>query len=305
MEELRFSIDEQKYDHRHGKRLTLVGWYVSPLDQKMEFRLLGDGDVLTLPDPQRYERPDVINALGREPGEFLPGFTLEITDADKLAEQYASVEVLLTDGASSTVIWKKTKEELREFLRESLIEYHIDREEILYDTMLEIQGWVMDQRGQAEVLFLNEDESVIPCRISRGRRPDVVERRSLDKEYKNQEIGFRISASLMDISRKKALLCFQGSAGKKTYEIDLQKLRKEMNPGGFWGRFRKKTAQGREAYESWFQKHSVSRREIFLQKRTKFTKKPLISIVIPLYCTPLPYLKDLVDSIRKQTYGNW
>ena len=151
MEELRFSIDEQKYDHRHGKRLTLVGWYVSPLDQKMEFRLLGDGDVLTLPDPQRYERPDVINALGREQGEFLPGFTLEITDADKLAEQYASVEVLLTDGKSTVVIWKKTKEELREFLRESLIEYHIDREEILYDTMLEIQGWVIDQIGVSPV----------------------------------------------------------------------------------------------------------------------------------------------------------
>lgn len=305
MEELRFSIDEQKYDHRHGKRLTLVGWYVSPLDQKMEFRLLGDGDVLTLPDPQRYERPDVINALGREPGEFLPGFTLEITDADKLAEQYASVEVLLTDGKSSVVIWKKTKEELREFLRESLIEYHIDREEILYDTMLEIQGWVIDQIGEGSVLFLNEDKSPVPCRISHGRRPDVVERRSLDEEYKNQEIGFRISVSLKDISGKKALLCFQGSAGTKTYEIDLKKLRKEMNPGGFLGRFRKKSAQGRGDYESWLRKHSVSRREMLLQKHVKFPKKPLISIVIPLYCTPLPYLKELIDSIRKQTYKNW
>ena len=32
---------------------------------------------------------------------------------------------------------------------------------------------------------------------------------------------------------------------------------------------------------------------------------PLVSIVIPLYCTPLPYLKELIDSVRKQTYRNW
>ena len=27
--------------------------------------------------------------------------------------------------------------------------------------------------------------------------------------------------------------------------------------------------------------------------------------MIPLYCTPLPYLKELIESVRKQTYGNW
>ncbi len=27
--------------------------------------------------------------------------------------------------------------------------------------------------------------------------------------------------------------------------------------------------------------------------------------MIPLYCTPTPYLKELIDSVRAQSYTNW
>ncbi len=33
-------------------------------------------------------------------------------------------------------------------------------------------------------------------------------------------------------------------------------------------------------------------------RHTHFEQNPLISIVIPLYCTPTPYLKELIDSVR-------
>ena len=90
--------------------------------------------------------------------------------------------------------------------------------------------------GETEITALNQDGSPIACRISRGRRPDVVERCSLDESYKNQEIGFRISASLDEISGKKILLKFTGSSVEKIYEIDVQKLRKEQKPKGFFNR---------------------------------------------------------------------
>lgn len=41
------------------------------------------------------------------------------------------------------------------------------------------------------------------------------------------------------------------------------------------------------------------------QRHTHFEQNPLISIVIPLYCTPTPYLKELIDSVRAQSYTNW
>lgn len=163
----------------------------------------------------------------------------------------------------------------------------------------------MDQRGETEITALNQDGSPFACRISRGRRPDVVERCSLDESYKNQEIGFRISASLDEISGKKILLKFTGSSVEKIYEIDVQKLRKEQKPKGFFNRLLNRQENTQGDYEQWLKRHSLNRRQAWKQKHTSFDRKPLISIVIPLYCTPLPYLKELIESIRKQTYGNW
>ena len=202
-------------------------------------------------------------------------------------------------------MWKKSADELKSFLKQSLLEYHLDRVEILYDTMLEIQGWAVDQRGDTELAAVNEDGSSVACRMSRGRRPDVVERCGLDEIYKNQEIGFRISVSLDEISGKKILLKFTGSSVEKIYEIDVQKLRKEKKPKGFFNRILNRQESTRGDYEQWLKRHSLNRRQAWKQKHTSFVRKPLISIVIPLYCTPLPYLKELIESIRKQTYGNW
>ena len=42
MEELRFSIDEEKYDDRHGQVLSLGGWYAGSDRQEMSFCLVGD-----------------------------------------------------------------------------------------------------------------------------------------------------------------------------------------------------------------------------------------------------------------------
>ena len=61
---------------------------------------------------------------------------------------------------------KKSADELKSFLNQSLLEYHLDRVEILYDTMLEIQGWAVDQRGETEIAALNQDGSPFACRIS-------------------------------------------------------------------------------------------------------------------------------------------
>ena len=72
MEELRFSIDEEKYDDRHGQVLSLGGWYAGSDRQEMSFCLVGDGNQeLVLADPERYERSSCF--LQTEKNEFLCG----------------------------------------------------------------------------------------------------------------------------------------------------------------------------------------------------------------------------------------
>lgn len=301
-----FSIDEERYDDRHGHVLSLDGWYSHPDRKTYGFELLGDGyDTVELPEIQRRERPDVARALGCEFGDFLPGFTVQIPEVLKLAEKYQSLELFLRDGEERVSIWEISADELDELIKENLVEYHLDRVEILYDTMLEIQGWVVDQRGSVEVTVHQEDASLLDCRISRGRRPDVVERRNLDEEYKTQEIGFRISAALPEIKGGEIILHFCGDSVTKTYTIDIEELRKQNKPKGFLSRLFGKESVAEGGYEAWLARHKVDKRTLRRQKHSAFAQKPLISIVIPLYCTPLPYLKELLESVRRQSYENW
>lgn len=305
MEELRWSVDEQKYDDRDSHTLILDGWYADPRGREYTFVLYCDGTGTEIPVYERYERPDVARALEQFTGVSRPGFTVRIAHVWELAEKHQVLELFLENGEEKTSIWKMESDELRRFCEECLIEYHMDREEVLYDTMLEIEGWVLDQRGMAEVIAEDESGAALACKINRGRRPDVVERRNLDACYQGQEIGFRISADLQNITGKKLILRFRGDDLEKIHEIDIKKLRKENKSRGFWGRLTGYSHADPRDYEAWFKRHAVNLREVIKQRRTVFPYTPLISIVVPLYNTPLPYLKELIDSIRKQTYANW
>ena len=306
MEELCFSIDEERYDDRHGHILSLDGWYIHPEKKECGFVLLGDGyEKIDLPEIEHRERPDVLTALNTDCGEVLPGFTVHIPEVLKLMEKFGDLELFLTEGDNRISIWSINAENLHELVKESLVEFHLDRIEVLYGTMLEIQGWAVDQRGSVEVTVHKEDTSLLDCRITRGRRPDVVERRSLDDVYRSQEIGFRISAALPEIPGKKIILHFCGDSVTKTYDIDVETLRKEQKPKGFFHRLFHKEPEKTDDYEQWILKHRPDKKTLRKQKKTVFQKKPLISIVVPLYQTPEPYLRELIDSVKAQSYENW
>lgn len=57
-------------------------------------------------------------------------------------------------------------------------------------------------------------------------------------------------------------------------------------------------------YERWFEAHRASSEEIAMQRRSwrNWTYKPLISVVVVLYRTPLDYLKAMLDSLLAQSY---
>jgi len=49
----------------------------------------------------------------------------------------------------------------------------------------------------------------------------------------------------------------------------------------------------------------LSRSEKLSQKKTIFPKQIKISIITPLYNTPEKFLKEMIQSVKKQTYSNW
>lgn len=60
------------------------------------------------------------------------------------------------------------------------------------------------------------------------------------------------------------------------------------------------------AYNGWYrEKHEPTEEELETQRMTSFAYRPLISILVPIYETPERYLRDMIESVINQTYGNW
>lgn len=68
------------------------------------------------------------------------------------------------------------------------------------------------------------------------------------------------------------------------------------------------TGQGQikdKNYAVWYEKNKVSEEELEKQRNKEFPYMPLFSILVPVYNTPIPYLREMLDSVRNQTYQKW
>lgn len=58
-------------------------------------------------------------------------------------------------------------------------------------------------------------------------------------------------------------------------------------------------------YQAFLHRNRTSQAQLRDQKKTVFQRNLKFSIVVPLYRTPEKYLREMIQSVREQTYGNW
>lgn len=60
-----------------------------------------------------------------------------------------------------------------------------------------------------------------------------------------------------------------------------------------------------QAYAAWFERHRATDEELARQRETaaRFAYRPVFSLIVPLYKTPLDYLEVMADSVLAQTYA--
>ena len=73
----------------------------------------------------------------------------------------------------------------------------------------------------------------------------------------------------------------------------------------FWALAKAKAFPAGKSYREWYEEHCPTKEELMRQREVEFSVQPLISIVVPTYQTPIPFLKDMIDSVRKQSYEKW
>jgi glycosyltransferase involved in cell wall biosynthesis len=79
-----------------------------------------------------------------------------------------------------------------------------------------------------------------------------------------------------------------------------------------WRKFRQQkptlgNSVAQSEYQHWFQRHRASTEELQRMRVEvrSFVSQPLISILTPVFDTPVPWLREAVDSVVAQVYENW
>lgn len=202
---------------------------------------------------------------------------------------------------------------------ENEVQRNIDNSTVVEDGF-QISGWYIDQ-GDVKLRFFGESGREYSAEIIRKEREDV---RQVFPENSGKEIvGFL--AYYKGSVPKRIIVRFEGAGKFAEEKITLVQTPVQKGVSSLTMLYKKGVAYyrqfgmsatalrvldkltGREeiAYRAWLKRHTPSGQILKMQRERKFKYSPKISIVVPLYKTPEKYLTEMIESIRKQTYGNW
>ena len=181
------------------------------------------------------------------------------------------------------------------------------------ENSITLNGWALGKTPESKVTFRVEDEHHQPvkCKMVSTRRDDVSQiyfKKVIDKEF-----GFDIQ---FPYERGKSYWLLIRCDGRQAKIKDLMNMETVHVALDFWKEnglraLIKKSChkiQGLDNdydYGEWYELTKPTEEELKAQRETHFEKEPLFSVVIPVYKTPERYLKEMLDSILDQTYGNW
>ena len=182
-----------------------------------------------------------------------------------------------------------------------------------------VNGWTASA-DRVEIEVFDHEEKPVKCRIKRFSRTDVSA--AYPESKIDSDNGFHILIEGHDggdlkivftcaAGKTEKIIYFggAGAAGAKVKGLAGRTIRFIRNkgikavPGKIIAKIRK--TDGPIEYKRWYPYHFPTAEELTEQKKTVFAYQPKISIVVPLYKTPLKFLHRLVDSVKAQSYGNW
>lgn len=199
------------------------------------------------------------------------------------------------------------------------VDYYIEMQNLEGQT-LTVSGWCVD-RHAVKISVLTKAGVQLPATVARSYRKDV---KALFQELADgYEAGFQVT---VDLGQEEEIRLDFSSQGKHSqFQIQRSQAKKGKQAGDnapllkkaahyyqrhgleatMW-KVRSKLLKKEEIpYDFWRKRHPVTEEELGRQRNTDFPFQPLFSIVVPLYRTKEKYLRELLDSIQAQTYGNW
>ena len=170
---------------------------------------------------------------------------------------------------------------------------------------IHILGWAADPEFPGERLrVLRPDGRDASVRISRTERKDVTKALGLAEDRRP---GFHIEIDYDRLGELPLILQAETPRGVLREPVGL--IADPIRRRAARAARRKALPPGETlpvtGYDEWAMDREKTEAERTAERAARFGYEPLISLVVPLYDTPPAFLKELVDSVRAQTYGKW
>lgn len=321
------SVDAEQYRLENDGTLTLTGWSGSEYPGIIELVCLADDVKISDIKVSKHERNDVFQICKTLSTEDVNvGFELTISKVNLLMEKFKTIRVISRQNQDERIIWEKSTAELKEKFGEQTLILEIDSIKKRGSRMI-VSGWMIDFLNNNTIVINDKNGNHVSCDIKKVNREDVA------KVYQLKDtnaVGFEIAVPIDDFNGDVFYILFKNDLTAKKTTVDVKKYEFENSSIGrmietlslarskdnfkiikdkgffyFVNYVQDQMDVEKDDYGTWLKKHHPNQKELRTQKKTNFAYEPKISIVIPLFNTPIRFLDELLASITAQTYKNW
>lgn len=321
---LKYSIERFEFHDLKTKQfITIVGWCYQEDNESVNYHIKLDGKEVDF-ELFRPGREDIINGYDLGFKNTHIGFRLIIA----CNEEPKSIEIIAYTDICSESILNYDQRKINKYRDKREINTYIDEFTFNEETKTyQLKGWaysyakdpieysVFDSNGKKvdiefhskgrvdlySLFFVGEDQ--IDCGYTIKWKGNAKEKYSFvlkTKNYQSKEILQEKTPSQNVLSKVPKLFKMMSYQHiKNGFRI----LRKK----GFSGvidRIVHGSSNWAE-YDEWFNAAKVTEEELERQRNTTFEFAPMISIIVATFNTKEEYLKEMIDSVRNQSYSNW
>lgn len=321
------SVDVKQIVFEDQVRFLIDGWAYVPGYTDFTVSVVSETGE-EIPATVKYkERQDLETVLVGAVLSRTPGFSIWIENLPSLFS-VGTWDVMLKWEAGQESLYQGTGADWKKEYEEVVYRYNVERMDLL-GQMVVIQGWAVDLfRSKALGIRLLDDKgNEIHYRNQPVVRLDV--NKGLDPEGKleNVQCGFNLTIKKDDCKTDQLFLELKNGEIGTTEVFDMKEFFKKHSKRTKLIETLQDTEKNKELirekgikefvsyvkcqldpfyadYTMWVKNQRVGRSVLKRQSEKRWKYEPKISIVIPLYNTPLKYLKELMDSLVKQSYRN-
>ena len=326
-----FNVTQGRCHVKDKDTYIIAGWFKYDNPEENTIKLTFDDEQDISFDIKIWNTPDIrVKYAG-----YNAGVTKEYFLSFKLPENYSQYNKLKIYTVSSTGEEKVSMEILVDKIKsdQKYLDHWVDFCQFTEENIV-ITGWCVSM-SPIEIRTYLPDGTRVPCEVSWHARIDVKALYHETSYLPNSGFSIKIKDSQPQI--KTLVIVFKSGTLKTRDSVNVAERRRawekkdsflekwKANPRHhyvqrtvnfikingvkrFIERIGEKILQkntDQTIYGDWLRKHTPSEEEFAFQQQKKFDYEPEFSIVVPLYKTPEKYLRDLVDSIREQTYSKW